>query len=138
VRRSAALLGLLVTLAAAPPAAPFFTGGRGPLLVRFAGTFAPWDAQDVGKLNALTVQAGERRWRFEVDELHTIAGPDPGNMLLTDIVPPVLYVSGAAQQLGVLADPGIVGKPLTLEGWLYLADRRFFVSSARIGAPPGG
>jgi hypothetical protein len=102
-----------------------------PLIVRFTGTFQPFDQKAAGNLNTLTLSYQERQWLFRVDRVNVLNGRDPGTLLLKNIVPPRLSLSGPAQLLEPLGTPESLGKPFTLEGMLYLRNRRFNVTTAK-------
>jgi hypothetical protein len=104
---------------------------RGPLIVRFTGAFQPFDQKAAGNLNTLTLAYQERQWLFRVDRVNVLNGRDPGTLLLKNIVPPRLSLSGPAQLLESLGTPESLGKPFTLEGMLYLRNRRFNVTTVK-------
>ncbi|MBI3800622.1 MAG: hypothetical protein HY268_27045 [Deltaproteobacteria bacterium] len=106
--------------------------GRGqPLIVRFTGTFQPFDQKAAGNLNTLTLSYQKRQWLFHVDRVNVLNGRDPGTLLLKNIVPPRLSLSGPAQLLEPLGTPESPGKQFTLEGMLYLRNRRFNVTTVK-------
>ena len=104
---------------------------RGPLIVRFTGTLQPFDQKAAGNLNTLTLTYQERQWLFHVDRVNVLNGRDPGTLLLKNIVPPRLSLSGPAQLLELLGTPESLGKPFTLEGMLYLRNRRFNMTTVK-------
>ena len=104
---------------------------RGPLIVRFTGTFQPFDQKAAGNLNTLTMTYQERQWLFRVDRVNVLNGQDPGTLLLKRIFPPRLSLSGPPQLLEPLGTPESLGKPITLEGMLYLRNRRYNVTTVK-------
>jgi hypothetical protein len=53
----------------------------------------------------------------------------PGVMLISEIFPPALSVEGSTSNVAVLEDPSVVGKPVALQGFLYIAERNFHVGT---------
>src|SRR3954447_15686309 len=102
------LLVVMTTLAivlavAVASAQPRFRGQ--PLIVRFTGTLLPFDQKAAGDLSTLTLSYQERQWLFRVDRVNVFNGRDPGTLLLKNIVPPRLSLSGPTQLLEPLATP---------------------------------
>lgn len=106
----------------------------GPPVVRFIGTFQPAGEKDASGLNTLTVSIQNQKWLFQVSRVDTITGSDPGMMLLNYIFPPQLRFFGPPDRLAPLESPEIAGKQVTLEGFLYIQDRTFYVASATIAS----
>jgi len=100
-----------------------------PPIVRFIGTFQPFDEKAAGNLNTLTVSYKEQRWLFLVEHMKTMGARDSGTMLLSRIFPPQLSFSGPAQLLEPLGNPENMGKRWRLEGMLYLRNRRYYVAT---------
>jgi hypothetical protein len=100
-----------------------------PLIVRFTGTFHPFEEKAAGNLNTLTVTYQERQWLFQVDHVKAMGGRDIGTMLLSRIFPPRLSLSGPAQLLEPLGNPESMGKRWMLEGMLYLRNRRYYIAT---------
>jgi hypothetical protein len=50
-------------------------------------------------------------------------------MLISEIFPPALSVEGSTSNVAVLEDPSVVGKPVALQGFLYIAERNFHVGT---------
>ena len=99
-----------------------------PPIVRFTGVFQPFDEKAAGNLNTLTVSYQEQKWLFQVERVNVMGGRDSGMMLLSRIFPPQLSLSGPAQLLEPLGKPENMGKRWTLEGMLYLRNRRYYVA----------
>jgi hypothetical protein len=100
-----------------------------PPVVRFTGVFQPFDEKAANNLNTLTVSYQEQRWLFQVERVNVMGGRDSGMMILSRIFPPQLSLSGPAQLLEPLGNPESMGKRWTLEGMLYLRNRRYYVAT---------
>ena len=108
---------------------------RSPLVVTMSGTLQPFTEQDSHGLNTLTVTiADKQKWLFKVDRVDTVTGTDPGLMLLSEIFPPELYIRGSTNNMAVLEEPTVAGKTVTLQGFLYIADRNFYVGDVSVAA----
>ena len=104
-----------------------------PPLVRFTGSFLPLAHKKPPGLSTLTVSIKEKKWRFHITKVEKLTGRDPsGTRLLQSIFPPQLRLTGPAQLLSQLQDPQVEGKPLVIEGPLYVGDRMFFVTIVTI------
>ena len=115
-----------------PAASPIF---RSPLVVTMSGTLQPFTEQDSHGLNTLTVTIDEKqKWLFKVDRVDTVTGTDPGLMLLSEIFPPELHIRGSTNNMAVLEEPTVAGKTVTLQGFLYIADRSFYVGDVSVAA----
>jgi len=100
-----------------------------------SGTLQPFHEQDSHALNTLTVTiADKQRWLFNVNRVDTLTGTDPGMMLLSEIFPPDLRIRGSTPDLAVLAEPDVAGKTVTLQGFLYIAERNFYVGDVSVAA----
>ena len=102
-----------------------------PLIVRFVGVFHPFNEKEAGNLHTLTVSYKKHHWLFQVERVNVLGGSDPGTMVLNRIFPPRLSFSGPPKLLEPLGSPENMGKRITLEGQLYLKDRRFSVASVK-------
>jgi hypothetical protein len=123
-----ALLGAFGRVCHALP--PFFGSSR---VVTMSGTLQPLTAQDSHGLNTLTVTiADKQKWLFKVNRVDTIGDTDPGLMLLSEIFPPELHIKGSTHDLAVLEDPTVAGKTVTLQGFLYIAERNFYVGDVSV------
>ena len=106
---------------------------RSPLVVTMSGTLQPFTEQDSQGLNTLTVTiADKQKWLFKVDRVDTVTGTDPGLMLLSEIFPPELHIRGSTNNMAVLEEPTVAGKTVTLQGFLYIADRNFYVGDVSV------
>jgi hypothetical protein len=98
-----------------------------------SGTLRPLNEQDSQGLHTLTVTIGNtQKWRFNVTRVETVTDAQPGVMLLNQIFPPELSIEGSTPNMAELADPSVVGKPVTLQGFLYIADRTFYVGGVSV------
>jgi hypothetical protein len=100
------------------------------------GTLQPFNDQDSRGLNTLTVTIDDKQqWLFTVNRVDTVTGTDhPGLMLLSEIFPPALHIRGSTSDMAVLEDPSVVEKTVTLQGFLYIADRNFYVGIVSVAA----
>ena len=55
-------------------------------------------------------------------------------MLLSEIFPPQLRIVGSPNTMALLAQPTVAGKTVTLQGFLYLAERNFYVGDVSVAA----
>ena len=108
---------------------------RPPLVVTMSGTLQPFHEQENHGLNTLTVTiADKQKWLFSVNRVDTVTGTDPGVMLLSEIFPPELRIMGSTHDMAVLEQPTVAGKTITLQGFLYIADRNFYVGEVSVAA----
>ena len=108
---------------------------RSPLVVTMSGTLQPFTEQDSQGLNTLTVTiADKQKWLFKVERVDTVTGTDPGLMLLSEIFPPELHIRGSTNNMAVLEESTVAGKTVTLQGFLYIADRNFYVGDVSVAA----
>jgi hypothetical protein len=126
-------LGALLALGGdSPAAAPL---SRSPLVVTMSGTFQPLTERASHDLNTLTVTiADKQQWLFRVNRVDTVTGTNPGVMLLSEIFPPKLRIEGSTSNMAMLEQPTVVGKTVTLQGFLYIADRNFYVGDVNVAA----
>jgi len=114
-------------------AAPGFL--RSPLVVTMSGTLQPFHEQESHGLNTLTVTIDDKqKWLFNVNRVDTVTGTDPGVMLLSETFPPELSIRGSTANMAALEEPSVVGKTVTLQGFLYIADRNFYVGDVSVAA----
>jgi len=55
-------------------------------------------------------------------------------MLLSETFPPELSIRGSTANMAALEEPSVVGKTVTLQGFLYIADRNFYVGDVSVAA----
>jgi len=100
-----------------------------------SGTLQPFNEHESYGLDTLTVTiADKQQWLFRVNRVDTVTGTNPGMMLLSEIFPPKLRIMGSTSNMAVLEEPTVVGKTITLEGFLYIADRNFYVGDVSVAA----
>ena len=133
-RRTIALIvAIVAVLGPMRGAAQIFSPYGSPPVVRMSGTFQPFDETESHGLNTLTVIIDDKqKWLFKVTRVDTMTGTDPGMMLLSYIFPPELRLMGAASKMAVLTQPDVLGKPVSLQGFLYVDDRNFYVAEVNI------
>jgi hypothetical protein len=137
-RKTVVMAGLFVSVLVATAAfAQIISPYRFPPVVRMTGTLQPVGDQG-GGLNALTISVHDKQWIFKVTRLDTTTGTDPGMLLLSYIFPPELRFFGPPERLAPLENPEVAGKPVTLEGFLYIGDRTFYVASVNVAADKAG
>ena len=109
---------------------------RPPMVVTMSGTLQPFNDQDSRGLNTLTVTIDDKQqWLFTVNRVDTVTGTDhPGLMLLSEIFPPELRITGSTHDTALLEEPSVAGKMITLQGFLYIADRNFYVGDVSVAA----
>ena len=104
-------------------------------VVRMSGTLQSFDEKESHGLNTLTVTIEDKqKLLFRVNRVDTLTGSDPGMMLLNYIFPPELRLMGATSTVAQLAQPDMVGKQVSLQGFLYIEDRNFYVAEVNIAA----
>jgi hypothetical protein len=100
-----------------------------------SGMFQPFNEQESHGLNTLTVTLDDQQqWLFRVNRVDTATGTNPGVMLLSEIFPPKLRLVGSPSNMALLAQPTVAGKTVTLQGFLYLAERNFYVGDVSVAA----
>jgi len=108
---------------------------RSPLVVTMSGTLQPFNEQESHSLDTLTVTIDDKQqWLFKVNRVDTITGTDPGVMLLSEIFPPKLRIMGSTHDMALLEQPTVAGKTVTLQGFLYIAERNFYVGDVSVAA----
>jgi hypothetical protein len=101
-----------------------------PLVVRMSGKLEPFNEHESHGLNTLTVTvADSQQWLFKVTRVDTLPDTASGGMILSEIFPPELHLTGSTRDIAVLQQPDIVGKTVTLQGFLYIGDRNFYVGA---------
>jgi hypothetical protein len=100
-----------------------------------SGTLQPFNEHDSHGLNTLTVTIDDKQqWLFKVNRVDTVSETNPGVMLLSEIFPPQLRIMGSTSNMAVLEQPTVAGKTVTLQGFLYIADRNFYVGDVKVAA----
>jgi hypothetical protein len=109
-----------------PPITPYI---HIPPLVRFTGTLHPSEEQNDDSLHTLWISVRGKEWQFRLTNVEVLTGTNYGWMILSDIFPPHLRISAPENLLAWLERPEIVGKPFTIEGRLYRANRVLLVTA---------
>jgi len=100
-----------------------------------SGALQPFHEQESHGLNTLTVTIDDqRKWLLKVNRVDTTDGAAPGVMLLSEIFPPELRIVGLTNNMTLLEQPTERGTTITLQGFLYLADRNFYVRDVSVAA----
>ena len=108
---------------------------RSPLVVTMNGALQPFHEQESHSLNTLTVTIDDQqKWLLKVNRVDTTDGAAPGVMLLSEIFPPELRIVGLTNNMALLEQPTVRGTTVTLQGFLYLADRNFYVKDVSVAA----
>jgi len=106
-----------------------------PLVVTMSGALQPFHEQESHSLNTLTVTIdNQQKWLLKVNRVDTTDGAAPGVMLLSEIFPPELRIVGLTNNMALLEQPTVKGTTITLQGFLYLADRNFYVKDVSMAA----
>lgn len=100
-----------------------------PPLVRFTGTLHPSEEPEDNGLHTLWISVGDKEWQFRLTNVEVLTGTNYGWMILSDIFPPHLRLSAPKDLLVRLSRPEIAGKPLTIEGRWYRANRVLLVTA---------
>jgi len=101
-----------------------------PPLVRFTGTLVPPGEKSADSLHTLRVFIQNTEWLFRLDNIEALTGTNYGWMILSDIFPPELHFTGPEDLLRALQAAERTGKPVSVEGRLYIADRMLAVTAA--------
>ena len=103
-----------------------------PPLVRFTGTLVP-DADQLGGSNSLFFSVRGKEWLFQVSDVKMVPGTEQRDaFILRDIFPGRLRVSGPSAVMDAFQNPDIEGQTISLEGHLYVDDRRFLLTTAEV------
>jgi hypothetical protein len=105
---------------------------RSPV-VTMSDALPPFHEQESHNLNILTVTIDDQqKWLLKVKRVDTTDGTAPGVMLLSEIFPPVLRIVGLTTNMTLLEQPTERGTTITLQGFLYLAERNFYVRDVSV------
>lgn len=100
-----------------------------PPLVRFSGTLhSPKEKKESG-VRTLTIRVGKAEWKLWLTDVQTLTGSNRGWMILRDISPRRLSLSGPDKLLRPLERPEMAGKAVTIEGRLYIGTRKLVVTT---------
>lgn len=132
------VVAFLVAAAVLCPALPRFKAGEPaakgeawalgpPITVRFTGAFFPPEEKEKAKQQArdlLRIGIKKEEWVFAVQDVNVISASITDNRVLNALQPPrILRLVGPEALLGTVKAPEIVGKQVTMKGYLRLAER---------------
>ena len=104
-----------------------------PPLVRITGTLVPLEEKQHGKLQTITVHVKGKSWKLRVEKIITLtATRRSGSSLLHDLFPRKLHLIGADDLLAPLQQETIVGKPIVLEGRLFVGNNQLLLSDVLV------
>lgn len=107
-----------------------------PPLVRIIGAFAPVDDTQRSSLTTLLVHIKESKWRLRIREIKALtATTNHGWGLLKDLFPPRLRFVGPDNLIAQLQQDDIAGKPLILEGRLYVGSHLLYLTTVTVTEP---
>lgn len=108
---------------------------RQPPLVRIVASLSSLEEKQRGNLRTLTVYIKGKTWKLRIREITSLtATTKSGWRLLNDLFPPKLHLIGPEELLVPLQTDDIAGKPLELEGRLYVGDHQLFLTNVTIAA----
>jgi len=130
-----AILWLFAPIAQAEAAG--FGGHRGsepefsaPPLISLTGILYPPE-QKVAGMYRFTVFAKDKEWTFVVEKARNISGLEPAQKILRDLFPSTLYLWGSNKLITPLEKPEVVGKLITIEGYVHVANNIIEVRAVR-------
>jgi hypothetical protein len=100
-----------------------------PLSVRLVGTLYSPDQKKAGGLKTLKVTFEKQNWVFDLEKLVVLSSNVTEMKVLQALRPYRLLLSGPAEVLSVLQGAEMIGKPLTIRGYLYMSHQRLMVNS---------
>jgi hypothetical protein len=109
-----------------------------PPLVRFTGTLLPRGEKGADGFHTLEVLVQNKKWLFRLDNVETLTAPYIDWMILHEIFPPELHFTGPEDLIRTLQISESEGKPVTVEGRLYISDGMFAVTGAEEVAANAG
>jgi hypothetical protein len=109
-----------------------------PLNVRFIGTLHPPDHEGKRGSRTLKVSWDDQNWKLEVEKLVVLTASVSEMRILQALRPYSLRFTGPEEVLGVISASDLVGKPLTVSGYLYINHHRLMVSSIDSVSEEGG
>lgn len=108
-----------------------------PLHIQLTGILYAPDAVPEKPGGFRTVQllmSEKKKLVFVIDKARNLSTAETMTSILERIFPPQVYVFGDEKAIEFLKNSDIIGKPVTLEGYLYQGSRVFHVS--QVGTPP--
>jgi hypothetical protein len=100
-----------------------------PPLVRLTGTLIPAGKKGDRGLDTLGVGMDGQEWTFKLTNVETLTGTNYGPMILSDLFPREVRFMGPDALLGPVQDAANAGRPVSVEGRLYIADRNVLVTA---------
>jgi hypothetical protein len=102
----------------------FLRGSGAAHLVWFKGAlYPPEEKKQTGSgHDTLKVLAGQKEWFFKVKDARDLSGDLAEFEIFKNIFPRILYLRGPDNLIGTLQKPEIIGKPVKIEGYLYIGD----------------
>jgi hypothetical protein len=99
-----------------------------PPVVRLTGTLVPLTAQQDKGLDTLSVWMNGQEWVFKLTDVQTLSGSNYGAMILNKLFPREVRLRGPDTLLDPIQTAAAAGKPLVVEGRLYVANRTLVVT----------
>jgi hypothetical protein len=99
-----------------------------PPVVRLTGTLVPLQKPEYGGLDTLKVWVNNQEWIFELSDVETLSGTNYGPMILSQLFPREMRFEGPDTLMQPIRNAAVTGKPLTVEGRLYMSDRVLMVT----------
>lgn len=107
-----------------------------PITVRFVGAFYPPEEKEKAKQQArdlLKIGIKKEEWIFAVQDVDVISPSITDNRLLSALQPPrTLRLVGPEALLGQVKAPDIVGKRVSMKGYLRLQERMLEVAELTV------
>jgi len=104
-----------------------------PPVVRLTGTLVPLQKPEYGGLDTLNVWINNQEWIFKLSDVETLSGTNYGPMILNQLFPREVRFKGPDTLMQPIQNAAATGKPLIVEGRLYMSDRVLMVADE--GAP---
>jgi hypothetical protein len=106
---------------------------RQPPLVRIQGVLAIPTNQQRDNLKTVSVHVKGKTWKLRINEITSLtASTTTGWSLLNDLFPRKLHLIGPDELLLPLQHDDIAGKPLELEGRLYVGEHQLLLSDVNV------
>lgn len=129
-------LAVFLALSSAPlPFAHAQGGGGAPRLhqppqVHIRGVLVAAEETTATNAKTLAVRVGGKSWKLRIDAITTLTDTGKsGWSLLNDLFPRRLHLIGPENLLAPLQQETAAGKPLELEGRLYVGDQQLLLST---------
>jgi hypothetical protein len=99
-----------------------------PPQIRLTGSLHPLEEKGT-PVQVVKIFVQDKEWNFWLTQVDTLTGTNYGWLTLADLFPRELKLLGPDELLGLLEKPGIVSKPVTIEGRLYSSVRKLVVTT---------